>query len=78
MNSHPVSMLLPLAAMARYLGVPPRWLRGQAEAGMLPHVKCDSALLFDPELVEKLLLERARVLPVPPLPDEEGGAPGAA
>jgi hypothetical protein len=52
--------LLALTAMARRLRVPARWLRAEAEAGKIPHLKADNALLFDPELVERVLLERAR------------------
>jgi hypothetical protein len=54
------SVLLPLNETARLLRVPPKWLRAEAEAGRLPHLKADTALLFDPDLVEQLLLERAR------------------
>ena len=54
------SPLLPLASMARRLSVPSRWLRAEAEAGRIPHLKADTQLLFDPEAVEALLLERAR------------------
>jgi hypothetical protein len=52
--------LLPLAPTARLLGVPATWLRGEAEAGRIPHLKAGGALLFDVDLVEQLLLERAR------------------
>ncbi len=52
--------LLILSAMARRLRVPTKWLREEAEAGRIPHLKADTALLFDRELVERLLLERAR------------------
>ena len=54
------SRLLPLRFMAKRLRVPVRWLRGEAEAGRIPHLKADSHLLFDPEAVERTLLERAR------------------
>ena len=46
--------------MARRLRVPVRWLRGEAEAGRVPHVKAERVLLFDPDTVEAVLLERAR------------------
>jgi hypothetical protein len=52
--------LLPLGQMARCLGVPAAWLRAEAEAGRVPHLKAGKALLFDSETVERLLLERAR------------------
>jgi hypothetical protein len=46
--------------MARLLGVTPRWLRAEAEAGRLPHLPADKTILFDADLVERLLAERAR------------------
>ena len=52
--------LYPLGLMARTLGVPTRWLRSEAEAGRLPCVKAERALLFDPEAVERILVERAQ------------------
>jgi hypothetical protein len=39
--------------------VPVRWLKAEAEAGKIPHVKADTVLLFDPNAVERVLLERA-------------------
>ena len=51
--------LLVLGSMARRLGVEPRWLRAEAEAGRLPHVKAGRTLLFNPDIVEGLLIERA-------------------
>ena len=53
-------MLTPLGPMARLLRVPSRWLRAEAEAGRVPHLKADKVLLFDPETVERVLLDRAR------------------
>jgi len=52
--------LLPVGPMARFLRVPVKWLREEAEAGRVPCVKADKALLFDPATVERVLLERAR------------------
>ena len=46
--------------MAARLRVTAKWLRAEAEAGRLPHVKADKVFLFDPEAVEAALLERAR------------------
>jgi len=51
--------LLTLGAMARRLGVETKWLRGEAEAGLLPHVKAGKTLLFNPRAVERILVERA-------------------
>lgn len=52
--------LLPLGPTARIFRVPVRWLKAEAEAGRVPCLKADKAILFDPEAVEKVLLERAR------------------
>jgi hypothetical protein len=46
--------------MARQLRVSVGWLRAEAEAGRIPHLKADKVLLFDPETVERILLARAR------------------
>ena len=46
--------------MARILRVPVAWLRDEADAGRLPHVRAGRAYLFDPETVARLLLERAK------------------
>lgn len=52
--------LLPLTAMARRLRVPAKWLRAEAEAGRISHLKAGRALLFDPETVAAILRERAQ------------------
>lgn len=52
--------LLPIGPMARRLRVTVRWLRAEAEAGRVPHLKAGKVILFNPETVEKVLLERAR------------------
>lgn len=54
------SKLLPAGPTARRLRVTARWLRSEAEAGRIPHVKAERVLLFDPEAVERVLLERAQ------------------
>lgn len=51
---------IPIGMMARRLCVSVAWLRSEAEANRLPHLKADAQVLFDPELVEAILLERAR------------------
>jgi len=53
--------------MARLLRVPVRWLRMEAEAGRVPHIRADRAFLFDPDAVERVLLERAQ--------ESKGGKP---
>lgn len=52
--------LLPLQVMARRAFVPAAWLRAEAEAGRIPHLKAGCKLLFDPTTVERVLLERAQ------------------
>ena len=42
--------LLPLRRMAARLGVPSRWLREQAQAGLVPGLKAGDRWLFDPEV----------------------------
>ena len=51
--------LLPIGAMARRLGVPPKELRREAEAGTIPCTRVGAAMLFNPKAVERVLLERA-------------------
>ena len=45
---------------ARRLHVTTKWLRAEADAGRIPHLNADGRLLFDPECIERALLERAR------------------
>lgn len=52
--------LIPLVGMAHRLRVTAKWLRAEAEAGRIPHLRADRALLFDPETVQRILLEHAR------------------
>jgi hypothetical protein len=40
--------------------VPLRWLKAEVEAGRIPALKAGNALLFDPDVVEKALVERAQ------------------
>ena len=54
-----VAPLMPLAPMARFLGVKPVWLRGEAEAGRVPNVPAGDTFLFNPPAVERALVERA-------------------
>jgi excisionase family DNA binding protein len=49
-----------LSEMARRLGVSTAWLRAEAEAGRLPHVRAGTGMLFDAATVERILSERAR------------------
>jgi hypothetical protein len=51
--------LLPLFAMARRLHVTNKWLRREAEAGRLPCLKADKQILFNPAIIEPLIVKRA-------------------
>lgn len=46
--------------MARTIGVPVHWLKREAEAGRIPHLRADRVYLFNPEVVRRVLLERAK------------------
>jgi len=52
--------LLPANRTARFFRVPLAWLKAEAEAGRIPCLRADKAILFDPEAVEAVLVERAR------------------
>ncbi len=45
--------------IARRLGVPAEWLRTEATAGRVPHIRAGRRLLFHAEDVERVLRERA-------------------
>jgi hypothetical protein len=60
MSTDTTPLLVPLGQVARCLRVPAPWLRAEAEAGRIPHLKAGKAMLFDLEQVERILLERAR------------------
>ena len=51
--------LMPMAAFARQTGVPASWLKAEAEAGRIPHLRAGSRILVDPAAVERVLLDRA-------------------
>ena len=61
--------LLPTGPMARRLRVTVKWLCDEAEAGRLPCVRADRVFLFDPDAVERVLLDRAQSV-------EEGSTDG--
>jgi excisionase family DNA binding protein len=48
-----------LARLARRLGVTQRWLRDEADAGRVPHLRAGSRYLFSPTAVEEVLADRA-------------------
>lgn len=49
-----------LRTAARDLGVPATWLKAEVERGAIPCLRAGTKLLFDLQLVRRLLLERAR------------------
>jgi len=49
-----------LAQRFRRFGLSLAWLKTEAEAGRIPCLKAGRSLLFDPDAVEQVLLERAR------------------
>lgn len=52
--------IVPLYVVARRLHIPANWLRSEVEAGRIPHLKAGKrAILLNPDVVEKLLVERA-------------------
>ena len=52
--------LLNAGSLARKLRVPVAWLKTEADAGRIPHLRAGKAYLFDPQAVESVLVERAR------------------
>ena len=51
--------LLKAGPTARKLGVPVSWLKAEAEADKIPHLKAGRVFLFNPDVVEQVLVERA-------------------
>jgi hypothetical protein len=50
----------PLSFTARYFKVSTSWLRQQADEGKLPHVKAGDQYLFDLDIINDILLKRAK------------------
>lgn len=59
-NAQTSESFVPLRRAAVRLGVPAAWLREEAKAGRLPHLRVGRRLLFNPEVLELALIERAR------------------
>ncbi len=59
MRDESTPKLMCIGPMARRLGVPVRWLRAEADAGRIPHLRAENVLLFDPNAVERELRKRA-------------------
>jgi len=53
--------LLQVGPTAHRLRVPLKWLKAEAEANRVPHLKCGNVFLFDPAAVENVLLNRANL-----------------
>jgi len=56
---HDNSDLVSLSTAARRLGVPARWLRAEAHAGKIPHLRAGSRVLVNFDALRELLLSRA-------------------
>jgi len=54
-----MSELLLLRRAARQLGVPAKWLRVEADAGRVPHLRAGGRYLFDLPALTHALAERA-------------------
>jgi len=67
-----MNQLLSVVELSRKLKYPQQWLRDQADRGLIPSIKIGRRLLFNPEAVQRILLERAAELPL--RDDEEGGS----
>jgi hypothetical protein len=61
--------LASLPTLARRLDLPAAWLKTEADAGRLPHLRIGRRLLFDVAAVERELLRRAAT---PGEGDQEG------
>ena len=59
MNASPPK-LLTAPILARRLRVTRRWLDAEAEANRIPALSAGDRFLFDPDAVERVLLERAQ------------------
>jgi hypothetical protein len=58
--SNDTSQLVPINVAARWLRVPAKWLRDEAEAGRIPCLRAGKVILCNFVAVEAALLERAR------------------
>ena len=53
------NILLPLGITARKLHVTTKWLKSEADANRIPHLKAGDRYLFEFHTVNALLVERA-------------------
>lgn len=51
--------LVSVRGLADRLKLPAAWLKAEAEAGRIPSLRAGRRLMFNPEAVEQVLLERA-------------------
>ncbi len=58
-SAPPQCSFVPLRCAAQRLGVPISFLRGEAEAGRLPHLRVGRRVLFDLAAVEAALRSRS-------------------
>jgi hypothetical protein len=58
--------------VARELGLPASWLKREAEAGRLPHIRAGASIVLNIEAVAQLVAERVAA-PVSQQPDGNGG-----
>lgn len=63
MDTTAMPELLPLNRAARRLGVTARWLKAEADAGRIPHLRAESRYIFDMEAVARSLSEQIRSQP---------------
>jgi excisionase family DNA binding protein len=54
--------LLSLPALAQALGLPEDWLKAEADAGRLPHLRIGKRYRFNREAVLRTLAERAALI----------------
>jgi excisionase family DNA binding protein len=58
-----IAELLSLPALAKALNLPEEWLKAEADAGRLPHLRIGKKYRFNPTAVVRALAERAAKTP---------------
>jgi hypothetical protein len=66
----------PVRAVAARVGVPAAWLRAEAEAGRVPHLRTGRQILISLEQAEQVLLQRAQAITDTTSPQAPAGAGG--
>ena len=54
-----------ITVATRYFGLPINWLKAEATAGHIPHLKVGRRMLFDLAAVEQVLFDRAAAITTP-------------